>query len=166
MAYNILIVDDSQTMRAVLTKTICMAGVEIGSVFEAENGREALDILEKEWVDIVFADINMPVMNGVEMVKAMQKLGYMESTPVVVISTEGSKTRLDALRDMGVRGFLRKPVSPELFKSVVDGVLLGNAGEVGDSAANGPTTDASAGKSGGDAVTDNGSAAGSEADAQ
>jgi len=131
MAYNILVVDDSQTMRAVLTKTICMAGLEMGTVFEAENGREALDILEKEWVDIVFADINMPVMNGVEMVKEMQKLGYMESTPVVIISTEGSKTRLDTLREMGVRGFLRKPVSPELFKSVVDGVLSGNVEEAG-----------------------------------
>jgi two-component system, chemotaxis family, chemotaxis protein CheY len=131
MAYNILVVDDSQTMRAVLTKTICMAGLEMGTVFEAENGREALDILEKEWVDIVFADINMPVMNGVEMVKEMQKLGYMESTPVVIISTEGSKTRLDTLRDMGVRGFLRKPVSPELFKSVVDGVLSGSVEDAG-----------------------------------
>ncbi|GBU21532.1 chemotaxis protein CheY [Fibrobacteres bacterium R8-0-B4] len=135
MAYNILIVDDSQTMRAVLTKTICMAGVEIGKVFEAENGREALSVLEKEWVDIVFADINMPVMNGVEMVQEMQKLGYMESTPVVVISTEGSKTRLDTLRGMGVRGFLRKPVSPELFKSVVDGILQGDAEESAEGAA-------------------------------
>jgi len=127
MAYNILIVDDSQTMRAVLVKTIDMAGIEISSTFEAANGKEALELLEKEWIDIVFADINMPVMNGIEMVEAMVKLGYMESTPVVVISTEGSKTRLDALRDMGVRGFLRKPISPELFKSVVDGVLAGAA---------------------------------------
>jgi two-component system, chemotaxis family, chemotaxis protein CheY len=146
MAYNILIVDDSQTMRAVLTKTICMAGIEIGTVFEAENGREALGLLEKEWVDIVFADINMPVMNGVEMVQEMRKLGYMESTPVVVISTEGSKTRLDTLREMGVRGFLRKPVSPELFKSVVDGVLQGDTAEaaVGDAPAG---ADAAAGAS-------------------
>jgi two-component system chemotaxis response regulator CheY len=127
MAYNILIVDDSQTMRAVLVKTIDMAGIEIGSTFEAANGKEALELLEKEWIDIVFADINMPVMNGIEMVQEMVKLGYMDSTPVVVISTEGSKTRLDSLRDMGVRGFLRKPISPELFKSVVDGVLAGTA---------------------------------------
>jgi two-component system chemotaxis response regulator CheY len=119
-----------------------MAGLEIGTVFEAENGREALGVLEKEWVDIVFADINMPVMNGVEMVKEMQKLGYMESTPVVVISTEGSKTRLDTLREMGVRGFLRKPVSPELFKSVVDGVLQGSADEAAEEVAGG---DANAG---------------------
>jgi two-component system, chemotaxis family, chemotaxis protein CheY len=141
MAYNILIVDDSQTMRAVLTKTLCMAGLEIGSVMEAENGREALSILEKEWVDIVFADINMPVMNGVEMVQEMQKLGYMESTPVIIISTEGSKTRLDTLRDMGVRGFLRKPVSPELFKSVVDGVL---SGQGSDAAGESPAVGAAA----------------------
>ena len=125
MAYNILIVDDSQTMRAVLVKTIDMAGIEIGNIFEAGNGKEALEVLEKEWIDIVFADINMPVMNGIEMVDAMDKLGYLESTPVVVISTEGSKTRLDSMRAKGVRGFLRKPISPELFKNVVDGVLMG-----------------------------------------
>ncbi|MCL2183950.1 MAG: response regulator [Chitinispirillia bacterium] len=123
MAYNILIVDDSQTMRSVLVKTVGMAGIEVGNTFEAGNGKEALEVLEKEWVDIVFADINMPVMNGIEMVEEMVKLGYMESTPVVVISTEGSKTRLDKLRDLGVRGFLRKPISPELFKSVVENVL-------------------------------------------
>ncbi|MDR2577674.1 MAG: response regulator [Chitinispirillales bacterium] len=125
MAYNILVVDDSQTMRAVIVKTISMAEVEVSKLFEAANGKEALDILEREWIDIVFADINMPVMNGIEMVEHMVKLGYMECTPVVVISTEGSKTRLDALRSMGVRGFLRKPISPELFKTVVDGVLAG-----------------------------------------
>jgi two-component system chemotaxis response regulator CheY len=125
MAYNILVVDDSQTMRAVIVKTISMAEVEVSKLFEATNGKEALELLEREWVDIVFADINMPVMNGIEMVEHMVKLGYMECTPVVVISTEGSKTRLDALRSMGVRGFLRKPISPELFKTVVDGVLAG-----------------------------------------
>jgi len=129
MAYNILIVDDSQTMRAVLVKTIDMAGIEIGKIFEAANGKEALELLEKEWVDIVFADINMPIMNGIEMVEKMETLGYMDSTPVVVISTEGSKTRLDSMRQKGVRGFLRKPISPELFKNVVDGVLMGASAE-------------------------------------
>lgn len=126
MAYNILIVDDSQTMRAVLTKTIGMAGIDCGKIFEAGHGKEALEVLEREWVDIVFADINMPVMNGIEMVEEMVKLGYMETMPVIVISTEGSQTRLGKLRDMGVKGFLRKPISPELFQSVVHGVLSGD----------------------------------------
>jgi two-component system chemotaxis response regulator CheY len=112
-------------MRAVLIKTIGMAEIDMGTVFEAANGKEALELLESEWIDIVFADINMPVMNGIEMVQEMVKLGYMETTPVVVISTEGSQTRLNMLREMGVMGFLRKPISPELFKTVVDGVLAG-----------------------------------------
>jgi two-component system chemotaxis response regulator CheY len=134
MAYNILIVDDSQTMRAVLAKTLDMAGIDVGNLYEAANGKEALNVLEAHWVDIVFADINMPVMNGIEMVENMVKLGYMESTPVVVISTEGSKTRLDTLRNMGVKGFLRKPISPELFQTVVEGVLAGCAGGDGGGA--------------------------------
>ncbi|MDR0307228.1 MAG: response regulator [Chitinispirillales bacterium] len=123
MAYNILIVDDSPTMRTILVKTLGMAEIEIGELFEAGNGREALDVMESEWVDIVFADINMPVMNGIEMVNIMADTGQIKTTPVVVISTEGSKTRLQGLMDKGVKGFLRKPISPELFKSVVDKVL-------------------------------------------
>ncbi|MDR2727925.1 MAG: response regulator [Chitinispirillales bacterium] len=123
MAYNILIVDDSPTMRTILVKTLGMAEIQIGELYEAGNGREALDVMEKEWVDIVFADINMPVMNGIEMVNSMADSGQIETIPVVVISTEGSKTRLKGLMDKGVKGFLRKPISPELFKSVVDKVL-------------------------------------------
>jgi two-component system chemotaxis response regulator CheY len=142
MSYNILMVDDSQTMRAVLTKTIDMAGINVGNLYEAGNGKEALEILEKEWVDIVFADINMPVMNGIEMVEQMVKLGYMDSIPVVVISTEGSQTRLGTLKEMGVKGFLRKPISPELFQSVVEGVLAEKIGAGGHAAA--PAADAEA----------------------
>jgi len=123
MAYNILIIDDSPTMRTILVKTLGMAEIEIGELYEAGNGREALDIMESKWIDIAFADINMPVMNGIEMVNIMADSGQIKTIPVVVISTEGSKTRLQGLMDKGVKGFLRKPISPELFKSVVDKVL-------------------------------------------
>jgi len=123
MAYNILIIDDSPTMRTILVKTLGMAEIEIGELYEAGNGREALDIMEDKWIDIAFADINMPVMNGIEMVNIMAESGQIKTIPVVVISTEGSKTRLQGLMDKGVKGFLRKPISPELFKSVVDKVL-------------------------------------------
>lgn len=129
MAYNILIVDDSPTMRTILVKTLGMAEIQIGELFEAGNGREALDVMEKEWIDIVFADINMPVMNGIEMVNSMADTGQIKTIPVVVISTEGSKTRLQGLMDKGVKGFLRKPISPELFKSVVEKVLSEKASQ-------------------------------------
>ncbi|MCL2690382.1 MAG: response regulator [Chitinispirillia bacterium] len=123
MAYNILIIDDSPTMRTILVKTLGMAEIEIGELYEAGNGQEALDIMDGNWIDIAFADINMPVMNGIEMVNKMAENGQIKTIPVVVISTEGSKTRLQGLMDKGVKGFLRKPISPELFKSVVDKVL-------------------------------------------
>ncbi|MFP4681444.1 MAG: response regulator [Chitinispirillaceae bacterium] len=123
MAYNILIVDDSETMRAVLKRTIQMTGVPVEEIYQAENGRAALNLLDEKWVDIVFADINMPVMNGLEMVDSMVNKGQIYSTPVVIVSTEGSRVRLDELTSKGVKAFLRKPVTPEKFEKVVCDVL-------------------------------------------
>ncbi|KMQ50531.1 Chemotaxis regulator CheY [Chitinispirillum alkaliphilum] len=127
MAYNILIVDDSETIRAVLLKTINMSGIEVNQLFEAENGQIALDMLENNWIDIVFADINMPVMSGIEMVDHMHKTGQINSTPVVIVSTEGSQTRVEELMSKGVRAFVRKPVTPEIFKDTVIDVLGDNS---------------------------------------
>ena len=123
VAYTILIVDDSETMRAVLTKTIHMAGIAISALFQAENGKIGLEILEREWIDIVFADINMPVMNGLEMVDAMVKSGQIHTTPVVIVSTEGSKVRVDELVSKGVKAFIRKPITPEVFRDVLFSIL-------------------------------------------
>jgi two-component system chemotaxis response regulator CheY len=126
MAYNILVVDDSAIVRAVIGKTLRMAGVDVGQIFEAANGREALDRIEKEWVDIVFADINMPVMNGMEMVDELSLRGMLKDLPVVMVSTERSVTRIEDLKAKGVRAYLRKPFTPELIRDVVE-KLLGNA---------------------------------------
>lgn len=123
MAYNILIVDDSETVRAVVAKAIEMSGVDVKALMTAANGQEALDILGKEWVDLVFADINMPVMGGVEMVKRMKADADTKDIPVVIVSTEGSATRIKGLMDSGVRAFLRKPFTPESLKSTIDGIM-------------------------------------------
>lgn len=119
MSLNILVVDDSETVRAVIAKTLRLAQVPIGKLIEATNGKEALDVLAEEWVDLVFVDINMPVMNGVELIERMATDGIMEKTPVIVVSTEGSKTRIDALREKGITGYVRKPFTPEEFGEVV-----------------------------------------------
>ncbi len=126
MAYNILIVDDSAIVRAVIGKTLRLAGVDVGQVFEAANGREALERIEKEWVDLVFADINMPVMNGMELVDELARRGMLRDLPVVMVSTERSVTRIEELKTKGVRAYLRKPFTPELIRDVVE-KLLGNA---------------------------------------
>jgi two-component system, chemotaxis family, chemotaxis protein CheY len=123
MSYNILIVDDSAIIRAAVKKTLALAGIEIGEIFEAANGKEALDAIEHNWVDLVLADINMPVMNGVELVDAMSARGVISSVPVVIISTERSETRMEQLKAKGVSAYLNKPFTPESIKGVIDAIL-------------------------------------------
>jgi len=123
MAYNILIVDDSSVVRSVIGKTITLADISVNETFYAENGKEALDILDEQWVDIVLADINMPVMSGVEMVDHMVESGMISTVPVVIVSTEGSTTRIEQLMAKGVKGYVRKPFTPEKVRSVFNEIL-------------------------------------------
>ncbi|MEA3221965.1 MAG: response regulator [Thermodesulfobacteriota bacterium] len=123
MAYNILVVDDSEIIRKVLIKTLLLAKVSVGELYEAANGKEALEILGDSWIDLVFADINMPVMNGVEMIEMMSKDGLLDKIPVVVISTESSSTRINELKIKGVRAYIQKPFTPEMVKKVVNDVM-------------------------------------------
>ena len=128
MAYNILAVDDSATVRAVLAKTLRLGQVPVNEFHEAANGREALKILEDNYVDIVFADINMPVMGGVDMIKAMQRDGLLSSVPVVLVTTEGNSDRIESLLSLGVEAYVRKPFAPETIRGVIDDIL-GDADE-------------------------------------
>lgn len=123
MAYNILIVDDSSIVRAVIIKTLNLAGVAVDGLYQASNGEEALQQMREHWVDLVFSDINMPVMSGVEMFNHMQADENLKNIPVVIVSTEGSKTRIDELTGLGIRAYIRKPFTPEALRDVVDGIL-------------------------------------------
>jgi two-component system chemotaxis response regulator CheY len=122
MAVNVLIVDDSAVMRAMIQKTVQLSGLQLGEIHQAANGREGLETLERQWIDLVIADINMPVMTGEEMIEHMQANPGLETIPTIVISTEGSQTRIDRLRSKGVR-FIHKPFSPEMIRDTVKDVL-------------------------------------------
>ncbi|MCP4644248.1 MAG: response regulator [bacterium] len=123
MALNILIVDDSETVRDIIAKTLDLAQVPVGELFKAENGKEALDILKDNWIDLVFSDINMPVMGGVEMIETMSQDDLLKAIPVVVVSTEGSATRIEQLMSKGVNAYVRKPFTPEKIRAVVDEII-------------------------------------------
>lgn len=123
MAFNILLVDDSATVRAVISKAIKLAGVDVNQLHQAGNGEEALQVLEKEWVDLVFCDISMPVMDGEELVEAMNQNGMIESIPVVIVSSAGSEPRVARLKENGVRDYIQKPFTPERIRQVVDQVM-------------------------------------------
>ena len=120
MAYNVLIVDDSTVVRKVLMKTFGMTEVPVNHFLEASNGKEGLELLKKNWVDIIFLDINMPVMNGMDFMRNLTADSNLAKTPVIVVSTEGSKERIQELERSGIKAFLRKPVTPE---SLVDTIV-------------------------------------------
>lgn len=123
MAFNILLVDDSATVRAVISKALNLAGVDISELYQAGHGQEALEILEKEWVDLVFCDISMPVMDGEELVTAMNENGMIQSIPVVIVSSAGSEPRVARLKENGVKDYIQKPFTPERIREVVEQVM-------------------------------------------
>jgi two-component system chemotaxis response regulator CheY len=123
MSYNVLIVEDSAITRTIVKKSLAMCGLDLGQIHEAANGVEALQKLATEWVDLVFADINMPEMNGIELVEKMAQDNLLASIPVIIVSTERSQTQIDRLRQCGVRGYIKKPSRPEDFRNVIDEVL-------------------------------------------
>lgn len=123
MAYNILIVDDSGITRTVMERTVRMCGVEIGEVRQAGHGKEALEVLSDFWPDIVFCDINMPVMDGLTLISELQKSDEWKDLPVVIVSTEGSETRMEELRRSGIQGYIRKPFTPEEVSAAMQTLL-------------------------------------------
>jgi len=122
MAINLLVVDDSKVMRAMVLKTMGMAEIPLSEVYEASNGQEGLDLLDNHWIDLAIVDINMPVMNGEELIDRMKENPETKDIPVVVISTEGSKARIERLQRKGAT-FIHKPFSAEAIRDTVKHVL-------------------------------------------
>ncbi len=123
MGYRILIVDDSSLARKVLIRALESIGVRPECIFQAENGVQALEILEKNWVDCVFLDINMPEMNGIEFCKKIRASQELKDLKVVVVSTEGSEERIQQLKNLGISGFVRKPISLEVLRESINKIF-------------------------------------------
>jgi len=118
MSINVLVVDDSSVMRSMIIKTLDMTGMALGEIHEASDGQHGLDMLEKHWVDLVLADVNMPGMNGQEMIENIRANPHWEALPIIVVSTEGSATRIEALRQLGAR-FIHKPFNPTQIREMI-----------------------------------------------
>ncbi len=125
MPVNVLVVDDSDVIRSMILKTLHLADVDVVSAYEAGNGREALSILEDNCVDVVIADINMPVMDGVELLKQIRASKQFHDLPVIVVSTEGAISRVSELAAAGVSAYVHKPFTPEKIRDVIDSVTCG-----------------------------------------
>ncbi|MCP3875743.1 MAG: response regulator [Desulfobacteraceae bacterium] len=123
MSYSILIVDDSLPMRSVIKRTLKAAGYGSADLIEAANGKEAINLLKNSWVDIVFTDYNMPVMNGLDLIKAIKKDDTSKDIPVVVISTEGNESKIKEFMDCGAAGYITKPFTAEAIRDLIVNIL-------------------------------------------
>lgn len=123
MALKVLIVDDSDVMRKVVKRVLGMSGFEIDTIYEAGDGDEALMLIVNNEVDIVLTDVNMPVMDGVELLKTMKSDDRFSSLPVIIISTEGRSDRIQNILQLGAAGYITKPFKPEDIRIVIKDAL-------------------------------------------
>jgi len=123
MPANVLIVDDSATIRKMLARVLRQNEVIRGSIFEAGDGVQALEVLENHPVSLVLSDINMPNMDGLEFLKRMRAKGDWAKIPVVMITTEGSEeTMLEAMQ-AGASAYVQKPFTANQIKKKLSSLL-------------------------------------------
>ena len=118
---KVLIVDDSKTMRMIVRRTLRQAGYESVEVIEAPDGTDALDMLEKQQVDLILSDWNMVKMNGPDMLEALNKRGC--TTPLGFVTSEGSAEMHAKAGELGAKFLIAKPFTPEAFRDKISPFL-------------------------------------------
>jgi len=118
MKHNVLIVEDDPTMRVVIRRTLMESSIDLGEIFEAENGKEGLEMLEKHSIDLMLVDIYMPVMDGMEMLDYAADNPDYRDIPAVVVSTENDEKRIDAILRRGM-GFVHKEFTTSLLEEQI-----------------------------------------------
>ena len=119
MTKRILTIDDSKTIRDMLMLTLADAGFE---VLQAVDGQDGLDVLGKEQVDVVITDINMPRMDGYEVIRQMRSNDAHKTTPILVLTTESESDKRDIARFAGATGWMVKPFDPDRLIATINKV--------------------------------------------
>jgi two-component system chemotaxis response regulator CheY len=120
LAYRVLIVDDSPAMRSFVRRVMEISGLGLAGCLEASDGAQALEVLKTEWVDAILSDINMPGMDGEELLRRLEADESLRRIPVIVISTDGTKARVDRMLALGARGYVTKPFRPEVLRAELE----------------------------------------------
>ncbi|NTV14018.1 MAG: response regulator [Desulfobulbaceae bacterium] len=119
MPKKILIVDDSSTMRKIVTRSLRQAGWEDCEIIEAGDGQEALNLLATTAVDLILSDINMPNMDGLEFLRQKATLPAIKNIPVVMITTEAVADTVEKVKELGAKGSIKKPFTPDQIKETL-----------------------------------------------
>lgn len=123
MALDVLIVDDSAAIRKILQRVLTQTEIPLGTILEAGDGIEALERLRGNHVGLILSDINMPNMDGIELLTQIRANADWKSIPVVMITTEGSQQKVLEAVDLGAAGYVRKPFTADQIKEKLAAII-------------------------------------------
>jgi len=123
MSYRVLIVDDSHAMQEIIRRIVTISGLEVSEFLKALNGNAALELLETNTVDLILTDVNMPECGGEEMMRRLKMNSRLRHIPVIVVSTDATRARVEQMKQLGAQGYISKPFTPEKLRSVIRQVL-------------------------------------------
>ena len=123
MEPDVLVVDDSAAIRKILQRVLRQTGMAIGTIHEAGDGQDALNLLSAHRPALVLTDINMPKMDGLQLLAAIKASPEWRSIPVVMITTEGGETKVGEAVRLGAAGYVRKPFTADQIKEKLAGIL-------------------------------------------
>jgi two-component system chemotaxis response regulator CheY len=123
MESDVLVVDDSAAIRKILQRVLRQTGMAIRTIFEAGDGEEALAVLRTERPALILSDINMPHMDGLQLLAAIRAVPEWRHLPVVMITTEGGEAKVGEAVRLGAAGYVRKPFTADQIKEKLTGIL-------------------------------------------
>ena len=123
MPVDVLIVDDSAAIRKILQRVLVQAEVQLGQVVEAGDGVEALARLKETRVGLILSDINMPNMDGLQLLNAVKADESLRSVPFIMVTTEGGTSKVMEAVNLGAVGYVKKPFTAEQIKEKLAGII-------------------------------------------
>jgi two-component system chemotaxis response regulator CheY len=123
MESDVLVVDDSAAIRKILQRVLRQTGMAIRTIFEAGDGEQALAVLRNERPALILTDINMPHMDGLQLLAAIRAAPEWRHLPVVMITTEGGEAKVGEAVRLGAAGYVRKPFTADQIKEKLIGIL-------------------------------------------
>jgi two-component system chemotaxis response regulator CheY len=121
---DVLIVDDSAAIRKILQRVLRQTDLNLGEISEAGDGTEAVEILKNRSFGLILSDINMPQMDGLQLLARIKEMEHLKNVPVIMITTEGGQGKVMEAVQLGATGYVRKPFTAEQIKEKLAGVIF------------------------------------------
>jgi two-component system chemotaxis response regulator CheY len=121
---DVLIVDDSAAIRKILQRVLRQTDLNLGEIKEAGDGTEAVEILKDRTFGLILSDINMPQMDGLQLLARIREMEHLKNVPVIMITTEGGQGKVMEAVQLGATGYVRKPFTADQIKEKLAGVIF------------------------------------------